>query len=201
MIRFDDQGLVPVVVQDADTGQVLMLAYANAEAVQLTQDTGWAHFWSRSRQQLWKKGESSGNTLEVVALKRDCDNDALLYQVRPSGPTCHTGETSCFHHSHWSQKDAVVPYPIAGELSQVIKERRQKEPDGSYVASLFAKGEDAILKKVGEEAVEVVLAAKAKDRPALVYETADLIFHLLVALEYTSVSWTEVLEELAGRRR
>lgn len=201
MICFDEHGLVPVVVQDAASGQVLMLAYANARAVELTQETGWAHFWSRSRQRLWKKGESSGNTLKVLTVVRDCDSDALLYQVRPQGPTCHTGHTSCFHHSQWLDEDEPVTYAIVHQLQHVIKSRQQDRPPGSYVTSLFDKGEDTILKKVGEEAVEVVLAAKAQDRPGLVYEAADLLFHCLIALEHAGVSWTEVLGELSGRRR
>lgn len=201
MIRYDDKGLVPVVVQDAETGQVLMMAYANAQAVEKTRDTGWAHFWSRSRQTLWKKGETSGNALKVLAVLGDCDEDALLYQVRPQGPTCHTGNNSCFHHPQWEDETTCVTYDVVHQLGEVIAQRRIERPEGSYVASLFAQGEDAVLKKVGEEAVEVVLAAKARDRTALAYEGADLLFHTLLALEYAGVSWSDILDELAARRR
>jgi len=198
-IRFDDAGLVPGVVQDAATGQVLMLGYLNAESLRLTAETGFVTFWSRSRGELWRKGETSGNTLAVVDIGLDCDGDALLIRAHPAGPTCHTGTVSCF--------DNVTPGDRSfGELDAlwaVIAARAAELPPGSYTTSLLEGGVDAVGRKVTEEATEVLLAAKdnavgAGDRVA--EEAADLVYHLLVLLAERDVPPSAVLEELANRR-
>jgi len=186
---------VPVVAQDHRSGDVLMVAWASAEAVRLTAETGLAHFWSRSRRALWQKGETSGHVLRVRALRADCDRDTLLFSVEPSGPACHTGARTCFGDE--SQSGAGVP----AELERVIESRRGAAPDGSYVARLLAKGLDQTLKKIGEEATEVVIAAKSESDARLAEEAADLVFHLLVALRQRGVGWGDVVGVLEQRRR
>ena len=190
-LRYDDHGLVPVVVQDVGTGAVLMLAYANREAVDLTLSTGQVHFWSRSRQSLWKKGETSGNTLQVVEAVADCDGDALLVRALPAGPTCHRGTRTCFE-----------PNPARlelGWLAAVIAERRNADPETSYTARLLAQGIERIAQKVGEEGVETAIAAVAGRRTALAGEAADLLYHLLVLLEASGVRPDEIGEVLLRR--
>ena len=191
---FDASGLVPVIAQDRDSGDVLMLAWANAEAVARTAETGLAHFWSRSRKALWQKGETSGNALRVVEARADCDNDALLLVVEPVGPACHTGTRTCFGET--SATAAGMPF----ELARVVRERAQAKPEESYTARLLAKGQAAVLKKIGEEATEVVLAAAAESDTRLAEESADLLFHLLVALHQRGVPLSRVMEELRRRR-
>jgi len=188
---YDDRGLVPVVVQDEASGAVLMLAWADHEAVALTLETGQAHFFSRSRQRLWKKGETSGNVLEVVEVVADCDRDALLVRARPAGPTCHRGTRSCFE-----------PNPARLELGwlwQVLESRRQADPETSYTARLLAEGRPRVAQKVGEEAVETVIAALARGPDDLAAEAADLLYHLLVLLLASDVGPERVAAELAGR--
>jgi phosphoribosyl-ATP pyrophosphohydrolase/phosphoribosyl-AMP cyclohydrolase len=175
--------LTPVVVQDADTGRVLMLAYADEEAVRRTRETGEAWFWSRSRERLWHKGETSGNTLAVDEIRDDCDGDALLYRVRPTGPVCHTGAESCFAPWLW----------------RVIKERETERPAGSYVVSLLDGGAAAAARKVGEEGVEAALAAVAESDERLVEELADLWFHSYVLLATRGLDPTAVEDELRRR--
>lgn len=203
-LRFDDRGLLPVVVQDAGSGAVLMLAYANREAVERTLDTGQAHFWSRSRQALWKKGETSGNILQVVEMTADCDGDALLVRALPAGPTCHRGTRSCFE-----------PNPARlelGWLAAVLESRQGADPDKSYTARLLARGVERIAQKVGEEGVETAIAAvvfsgaaaHAPDqggerRKALIGETSDLLYHLLVLLQASGVDPAEIKDELIRR--
>jgi phosphoribosyl-ATP pyrophosphohydrolase/phosphoribosyl-AMP cyclohydrolase len=194
-LTFDERGLVPVVVQDRASGDVLMLAWADAEALSRTAATGLAHFWSRSRRAPWKKGESSGHVLHVRALRADCDRDTLLMVVDPEGPTCHTGTRSCFGDA------TATSAGILEELRRVIAERARTRPAGSYTARLLEKGPDQALKKVGEEATELVLAAKGESDARLAEETADLLFHVLVALEQRGVALASALEVLAGRRR
>lgn len=191
---FDASGLLPVIAQDRDSGDVLMLAWANAEAVARTAETGLAHFWSRSRKALWQKGETSGNALRVVEARADCDNDALLLVVEPAGPACHTGTRTCFGET--SATAAGMPF----ELARVVRERAQAKPEESYTARLLAKGQAAVLKKIGEEATEVVLAAAAESDTRLAEESADLLFHLLVALHQRGVPLSRVMEELRRRR-
>ncbi|HEY7921665.1 MAG: bifunctional phosphoribosyl-AMP cyclohydrolase/phosphoribosyl-ATP diphosphatase HisIE [Burkholderiales bacterium] len=191
---FDASGLLPVIAQDRASGDVLMLAWANAEAVARTAETGLAHFWSRSRKALWQKGETSGNALRVVEARADCDNDALLLVVEPAGPACHTGTRTCFGET--SPTAAGMPF----ELARVVRERAQAKPEESYTARLLAKGQAAVLKKIGEEATEVVLAAAAESDARLAEESADLLFHLLVALHQRGVPLSRVMEELRRRR-
>jgi phosphoribosyl-AMP cyclohydrolase / phosphoribosyl-ATP pyrophosphohydrolase len=197
-LRFDDRGLIPVVVQDVGSGAVLMLAYANREAVERTLETGQAHFWSRSRQSLWRKGETSGNTLAVVDVTPDCDGDALLVRARPAGPTCHRGTRSCFE-----------PNPARlelGWLAAVLESRRGADPETSYTARLLDRGIERIAQKVGEEGVETAIAAVSASahggearRTALVGEAADLLYHLLVLLEASGIDPSEIGDELLGR--
>jgi phosphoribosyl-AMP cyclohydrolase / phosphoribosyl-ATP pyrophosphohydrolase len=177
--------LKAAIVQDADDGRVLMLAWMDAEAERLTRETGEAWFWSRSREQLWHKGETSGNTLAVQEIRDDCDGDALLLRVRPAGPACHTGSRSCF----------------APELWRTICERKLQRPEGSYVVSLLDAGVARCAQKVGEEAVETGIAGVSGDRDALVAEAADLVFHLYVLLAAGGVDLSEVEHELAARAK
>ncbi len=209
-IHFNNNGLVPVVAQDADTGEVLMLAYANREAVEKSIETGEAFYYSRSRDELWRKGETSGNTQRVVEVRLDCDGDALLYRIEPRGPACHTGERSCFFTPLTGAPLAGAPLAGSNEevpdlgrtltrLAGTIIERRREMPEGSYTAKLFGRGTGYIAQKVGEEAVEVVVAALEGD--LLAEETADLLYHLLVLLEERGVSVGEVARILDERHR
>lgn len=201
-LTFDDRGLIPAVVQDAATGEVLMVAWMNEEALRLTQETGQAHFWSRSRQELWHKGATSGNVMNVREIRVDCDADTLLVQADPAGPACHTGERSCFYRQ-LGAPSADVGFRAArilDELFAVILDRQTSRPAGSYTAYLLDAGEDEILKKVGEEAMEVILAAKGQGDGRLVAEMADLIYHLLVLLAARGLSLEVVRGELARRR-
>ncbi len=193
-IRFSNgDGLVPAVVQDAATRRVLMLAYMNREAVEKTRATGLVTFWSRSRGALWTKGETSGHTLRLRALYLDCDGDALLALADPSGPTCHTGAVSCF--------DADAGLGSLAELDRTIRQRLEGGGPASYVRTLAAQGADRIAQKVGEEAVEVVIASKNDDDEALVGEAADLVFHLLVLLQQRGLGLSDVAAVLDARRR
>lgn len=194
-VVFDERGLVPAIAQDRSSGDVLMLAWADAEALRLTAETGLAHFWSRSRGRLWKKGESSGHTLRVTEIRADCDGDALLYVAEPAGPACHTGRRSCFGDG------SPTLAGVLDELQALVRERRAADPDGSYTARLHAKGLDHVLKKIGEEATEVVLAAKAESDERLASEAADLLFHLVVAFEQRGVPFARAFEVLTERRR
>ena len=186
-------GLMPAVVQDVDTGRVLMLGYMNREALEKTQATGHVTFFSRSKQRLWTKGETSGNTLELVSLNADCDRDTLLVQAVPHGPTCHLGTDTC-----WG--DEVNPAAgFLAELERVIESRADADPESSYTARLLNKGVKRCAQKVGEEGVEVALAATAGDREELINESADLLYHLLVVLNAGAVSLDEVLATLMDR--
>ncbi len=185
-------GLVPAIVRDAGSGAVLMLAWMNEESLAKTLESGETWFWSRSRRALWHKGATSGSTQRVKAIATDCDRDALLIDVDPRGPACHTGSTSCF--------DDAPPRFLDG-LMTTLRERNATRPDGSYSASLFEGGRARILKKVGEEAAEVVVAAAAEGRERLVSETADLLFHLSVLLVAEDLDWSDVLRELEGRSK
>ena len=199
-IRYDEKGLVPVVAQDASTGEVLMLAYASPEAVEKTVETGEAHYYSRSRQEIWRKGATSGNTQKVVEVRLDCDADALLYRVEPAGPACHTGEKNCFF-TPLTGPDAETPNlgRTLNHLAETIAERRREMPEGSYTAKLIGRGTGYTAQKVGEEAVEVVVAALEDER--LAEESADLLYHLLVLLEGRGVGLEEVARILDERHR
>jgi phosphoribosyl-ATP pyrophosphohydrolase/phosphoribosyl-AMP cyclohydrolase len=187
--------LVPAVVQDARTREVLTLAYMNAESLARTLETGETWFWSRSRNELWHKGATSGNTQQVVSVNRDCDDDAIVVLVNPAGPACHTGARSCFEIDY-GQLDGLLH-----ELYELIKSRQAERPEGSYTTYLFDKGLDKILKKVGEESAETIIAAKNDDPKRLVAETADLLYHLLVMLVARGVNLDDVRDELAQRRK
>ncbi len=200
-LKFDERGLVPVIAQDARTGEVLMLAWANAEALRLTAETGRAHYWSRSRGELWAKGATSGNTQEMVDVRVDCDADAILYRVRQSGPACHTGERSCFHRVTDGPELAAAPdpRPVLARVRDIIAQRHAERPENSYTTYLFGAGTDKILKKVGEEATETIIAAKNGDRAELASETADLLFHLLVLWQAQGLPFDDVYAELDRR--
>jgi phosphoribosyl-ATP pyrophosphohydrolase/phosphoribosyl-AMP cyclohydrolase len=201
-LRYDERGLIPAVVQDEETGQVLMLAYMNRESLDLTIKTGQTHFWSRSRGSLWHKGETSGNFQDVKEIKYDCDSDALLVSVRQHGGACHTGEFSCFFNEiHSAGGTRANLGNVLGELSSVIRKRKSDLPEGSYTAKLFKGGLDRILKKVGEESGEVIIAAKNHSKEELTWEVADLIYHTLVLLEQENVSLSDIATELDRRSK
>jgi phosphoribosyl-AMP cyclohydrolase / phosphoribosyl-ATP pyrophosphohydrolase len=200
-LRFDAAGLIPCIVQDALSGRVLMFAWMNAEALQLTRDSGEVVFWSRSRGELWRKGATSGNVLRVHEMRADCDGDVLLVRAMPAGPSCHTGRESCFYRD----LDGVeLPPPAAGfldELADVVEQRRASTPEQSYTARLFAKGRFKIAQKVGEEGLETAMAGVAQEDDRLIDESADLLFHLLVLLNERRIPLRTVLDRLRTRHR
>ena len=195
-LKFDERGLIPAIVQDARTREVLTLAYMNEESLARTIATGETWFWSRSRNELWHKGATSGNTQSVVSLACDCDQDAIVVLVNPTGPACHTGARSCFD---LAQNEDLGP--LLASLYTLIKSRERERPEGSYTTYLFDKGLDKILKKVGEESAETIIAAKNDDREQLTSEIADLVYHLLVLLVARGVSLEDLRVELAHRRK
>jgi phosphoribosyl-ATP pyrophosphohydrolase/phosphoribosyl-AMP cyclohydrolase len=201
-LKFDERGLLPVVVRERPTGAVSMLAWANREALERTISTGQATFWSRSRGILWIKGETSGHRMEVLSVVADCDGDAVLYEVRLSGPACHTGQASCFHRvlSGVSEEPSPENFDLA-PLFAILKSRQRERPAGSYSTQLFEKGLDHILKKVGEEASEVIVAMKNSDDEALAGEVADLLYHLAAAMTERGLPPAAVNETLARRRK
>jgi len=211
-LRFDERGLVPVVAQDVGTGEVLMLAWADREALEATLATGWAHYRSRSRGELWRKGATSGNVQRVVSVTADCDGDAVLYRVEQTGPACHTGERTCFHAPLPAAAQAGAKAPAAAAatgameaamrtLEAVVAERLRTLPEGSYVARLHERGIGYVAQKVVEEAGETVVAALQSRHQELKGEAADLVFHLGVLLAEAGVSWDEVGETLLARHR
>lgn len=201
-LQFDPRGLLPAIIQHAETGEVLTLAYMNRESLQKCLDTGETWFFSRSRQQLWHKGEASGNVQRIVSIKFDCDADALLVQVIPSGPACHTGERTCFYRALNEENEATWSLPqILGDLQEVIQQRQREMPEGSYTTTLFNKGVKKIAQKVGEEALEVALASVNETDERLASESADLLYHLLVLLAARNISLGEVAKELTRRRK
>ena len=199
-IKFDEKGLVPVVVQDVKTHAVLMLAYMNEESIAKTQETGNMVYFSRSRQKLWLKGETSGNIQTVHELKIDCDGDTLLALVSQKGVACHTGAYSCFFESLLGEGEYSGGYAVIDELFSVIEDRKANPKEGSYTNYLFEKGIDKILKKVGEESAEVIIAAKNNVKDEIRLESADLLYHLLVMLSDRGMSPSEVFAELEKRR-
>lgn len=203
----NDELLIPVIVQEINTKEVLMLAYADQKALELTKQTGYAHFYSRSKGRIWKKGEESGNTMKVVKILKDCDEDAILYLVKfPADKVaCHTNKRTCFfkvlHDSSNEDNDEIVNLGFLIELKQLIDERKKELPEGSYTTRLFNEGIEKIAKKFGEESIEVVLAAMGNDKRHLVSELADLIYHLTVLLSEKEVGWHEIISELVARRK
>lgn len=196
-IKFDANGLICAIAQDYETGEVLMQAYMNAEALEKTLATGYAHYFSRSRQKLWKKGETSGHTQKVVAASFDCDRDCILLQVEQTGAACHTGARSCFYDSIVKgEKEGLT---FLGELMRIVEDRKEHPVEGSYTAYLFSRGVDKIAKKLGEEAVETVIASKNDDKAELTHEISDLIYHLLVLMQAKDVSLSDLCTELVRR--
>lgn len=204
-LKFDDKGLIPAIVQDAGSKEILTLAYMNEESLKKSLETKETWFYSRSRQKLWHKGETSGNTQTIVDIRFDCDHDALIVLVNPAGPACHKNTYSCFEGSLVDTKPAATEdrFAIINELEGVIAAREAEMPEGAYTTYLFEKGVDKILKKVGEEASEVIIAAKNRDPEELKWEAADLLYHLLVLLREQKLPLDAVLgvlEERHGRR-
>ena len=205
MLKFDRQGLVPAIIQHHQTGRVLMLGFMNAEALRRTRESGRVWFYSRSRQRLWQKGETSGNVLAVKAIEVDCDRDTLLIQVAPAGPVCHTGAPDCFFNPVEEDDQTAPALPassaILGDLFAVIEDRRRTLPTGSYTTYLFTEGIDKIGKKIGEEAAEVIIAAKNGEPSRIAEEVADLWYHTLVALAASGLTPEDVYQELERRRK
>ena len=195
-IKFDDRGLVPAIVVDADTNQVLTLAYMNEESLRISLEKRLTCFWSRSRQELWLKGETSGNFQHIVSITADCDRDALVVKVKPDGPACHLGTWSCFDYPVLEAEQEEFSYE---GLMKLIRGRKTEGKEGSYTTYLFDKGLDKILKKVGEESTEVIIAAKAEDKAETIYEIADLAYHVMVLMVEEGISLDEIKAELASR--
>jgi len=198
-VRFNEAGLVPAIAQDARTSEVLMMAWMNREALEKTLSTGKAHYWSRSRQNLWLKGETSGNFQEVVSVRYDCDGDTLLLHVEPKGPACHTGERSCFFRRLDKGEQEPASLMVLSEIVKAIEQRKKASPEKSYVASLYAKGLDRILAKIEEESSELIDAAKGNTKTEVIHEMADLWFHTFVLLGQKDISLQEILNELQRR--
>ena len=196
-LKFDEKGLIPAVVVDSITKKVLTVAYMNRESLVLSMEKGKTCFWSRSRQELWLKGETSGNYQHIVSITADCDNDALVVVVEKDGPACHLGTDSCFANPVW-QSDEKQEFSLNG-LYDMLVGRKNDKPEGSYTTYLFEKGIDKILKKVGEESTEVIIAAKADDRNETVYELADLAYHAMVLMVQMGISVEDIHKELASR--
>lgn len=197
-LNFDERGLIPVIIQDSKTKEILMLGYMNQEALRKTLDTKEVWFWSRSRQELWHKGVTSGNYLILENISVDCDNDTLLILANPQGPTCHTGAYSCFTGITSSSTGNKLETML--KLEQVILQRKTEMPEKSYTTYLFSKGVDKILKKVGEETAEVIIAAKNNSKEELTYELADLVYHCLVLMTEQGIRVEDVVSELDKRK-
>lgn len=197
-LKFDERGLIPAIVTDADTGAVLTLAYMSRESLAISLKKGLTCFYSRSRETLWLKGETSGNYQHIVSITADCDQDALLVKVHPDGPACHLGTTSCFTNTLYEAPGATEPFSLES-LVTLIEGRRTEKKEGSYTTYLFEKGRDKILKKVGEEATEVIIAGKSDDPKETVYEIADLVYHVLVLMVDMGIPVQKIRDELAAR--
>lgn len=196
-LKFDERGLIPAVVVDAVTKRVLTLAYMNKESLQISMEKGLTCFWSRSRQELWLKGETSGNYQHIVSITADCDKDALVVVVEPDGPACHLGTTSCFENPVWESED-LHEFSLES-LMKMLEGRKIEKKEGSYTTYLFEKGIDKILKKVGEECTEVIIAGKADDKKETIYEIADLAYHVMVLMLQMGISLEDIHKELASR--
>ncbi len=195
-LKFDDKGLIPAIVVDDDTGKLLTLAYMNRESLEISLEKGLTCFWSRSRQELWLKGETSGNYQHIVSITADCDYDALEVRVKKDGPACHLGDDSCFHNLLSGRREEK--FSLEG-LYQLLLGRKRDLPEGSYTTYLFQKGLDKILKKVGEESTEVIIAGKADDKAETIYEIADLSYHVLVLMVQMGITVEDIRQELASR--
>ncbi|MDO5545772.1 MAG: bifunctional phosphoribosyl-AMP cyclohydrolase/phosphoribosyl-ATP diphosphatase HisIE [Eubacteriales bacterium] len=195
-LKFDEKGLIPAIVVDDETGKVLTLAYMSRESLQISMEKKLTCFWSRSRQELWLKGETSGNYQHIVSITADCDGDALEVRVKKDGPACHTGAESCFHNPVLGEQ--TEKFKLEG-LYQLLLSRKKELPEGSYTTYLFQKGLDKILKKVGEESTEVIIAGKAEDKAETIYEIADLAYHVLVLMVQMGISVEDIRAELASR--
>ena len=196
-LKFDEKGLIPAIVVDADTKKVLTLAYMNRESLEISMKEKRTCFWSRSRQELWRKGETSGNVQHIVSITADCDRDALTVEVKKEGPACHLGTDSCFQTSIWENED-LHPFSLEG-LMEMLVGRKIEKKEGSYTTYLFEKGIDKILKKVGEECTEVIIAGKGNDKKETIYEIADLVYHVMVLMIEMGISLDDVQKELASR--
>ncbi|MBR2531194.1 MAG: bifunctional phosphoribosyl-AMP cyclohydrolase/phosphoribosyl-ATP diphosphatase HisIE [Lachnospiraceae bacterium] len=196
-LKFDEKGLIPAIVVDAYSRKVLTLAYMNRESLEISMEKGLTCFWSRSRQKLWLKGETSGNYQHIVSITADCDADALVVMVEKDGPACHKGTDSCFEYPVW-QSEELHEFSLDG-LMELLEGRKEEMPEGSYTSYLFEKGLDKILKKVGEECTEVIIAGKAEDRKETIYEIADLAYHVMVLMVESGISLEDVRKELASR--
>ena len=196
-LKFDEKGLIPAIVVDAENGKVLTLAYMNRESLQISMEKGLTCFWSRSRQELWLKGQTSGNYQHIVSITADCDRDALIVKVEKDGPACHKGTESCFNDLVW-ESDERHEFTLEG-LMNLIQGRKTEKKEGSYTTYLFEKGLDKILKKVGEESTEVIIAAHAKDKKETIYEIADLTYHVMVLMIEAGISLEDIHRELASR--
>ncbi|HKI44673.1 MAG TPA: bifunctional phosphoribosyl-AMP cyclohydrolase/phosphoribosyl-ATP diphosphatase HisIE [Balneolales bacterium] len=194
-------GLVPAIIQHYATGQVLMLGYMNEDAVKQTVELGQVTFYSRSKKRLWTKGETSGNYLNMVSMQKDCDSDTLLVLADPQGPTCHTGETSCFHEQEFRPFAKAADYSFLKELQDLLYQRKEELPENSYTSSMFKKGLNRIAQKVGEEGVETVIAALAESEEAFIYEASDLIFHLQLLLTEKGLRLDDLVRELERRHK
>ena len=196
-LKFDEKGLIPAIVVDAITKRVLTLAYMNRESLQISMEKGLTCFWSRSRQELWLKGETSGNYQHIVSITADCDKDALVVMVEPDGPACHKGTTSCFEYPVF-ESDELSEFSYEG-LMKLLIGRKEEKKEGSYTTYLFEKGTDKILKKVGEECTEVIIAAKGDDKRETIYEIADLCYHVMVLMIQMGISLEDIHRELSSR--
>lgn len=196
-LKFDEKGLIPAVVVDAYSKKVLTVAYMNKESLRISMEKGLSCFWSRSRQELWLKGETSGNYQHIVSITADCDKDALTVVVEKDGPACHLGTDSCFEYPVWQSEDRHE-FSLEG-LYELLEGRKKDMPEGSYTSYLFEKGLDKILKKVGEECTEVIIAAKAEDKAETIYEIADLAYHVMVLMVENGISVEDIQKELASR--
>ena len=196
-LKFDEKGLIPAIVVDSISKKVLTLAYMNKESLEISMEKGLTCFWSRSRNELWLKGETSGNYQHIVSITADCDNDALVVVVEKDGPACHTGTDSCFHTPVW-ESEKLQEFSIQG-LYDMLVGRNETRPEGSYTTYLFEKGIDKILKKVGEECTEVIIAGKADDKKETIYEIADLAYHAMVLMVQMGISVEDIHRELASR--
>ena len=196
-LKFDEKGLIPAIVVDTDTKKVLTLAYMNRESLEISMKEKRTCFWSRSRQELWRKGETSGNVQHIVSITADCDRDALTVEVKKEGPACHLGTDSCFHAPVW-ENDELHPFSLDG-LMEMLVGRKIEKKEGSYTTYLFEKGIDKILKKVGEECTEVIIAGKANDKKETIYEIADLVYHVMVLMIEMGISLEDIQKELASR--